>query len=114
MLAADEHRQTRAAVEAVVAFEFGLSRPEFRQLLSGFSDRSCADLKAGCLTSFEQLEADGLDAFVQSRDPYADVPVVTSLPEPAMDNVSELASEFARTLVAERPRRGRPKKASKP
>jgi hypothetical protein len=75
----------RAAVDAVVAHAFGLSRELYEHVLGTFSHRSTPGAPQQCLEAFDELLACGEDEFAARNDPYAGVPVVSSLPSPGSE-----------------------------
>ncbi len=72
--------QLRAAMDAVVARSYGLTRADYAAILAGFSHRSAPASPALCLAAFDELAAIGLDAFRGTYDPYVDVPLISSNP----------------------------------
>jgi hypothetical protein len=86
VLAGDDARwAVRAAIDAVVADAYGLTRDQYAHVLSTFSHKSYPRAPERCLAAFDELLRTGLDAFVQAHDPYADVPLNESLPRPVID-----------------------------
>jgi hypothetical protein len=81
----DARWQVRAAIDAVVADAYGLTRAQYEHLLSSFTHRSYPAAPGLCLAAFDELRALGLDAFTRKHDPYADIPEVDTLPEPVLD-----------------------------
>jgi hypothetical protein len=75
-------RQVRADLDAVVAHAYGLDRDLYDRLLSTSANPSDRDpTRACCLEAFDAIVRDGLEGFVARRDPYADLPIATTLPE---------------------------------
>jgi hypothetical protein len=70
----------RAAIDAVVADAYGLSREEYTHLLGGFSHKSHRCGPELCIAAFDELSSLGIDAFVRKHDPYWEVPVMGCLP----------------------------------
>lgn len=81
----DERWAVRAAIDAVVAEAYGLSREQYEHVLSSFSHRSYPKAPELCLAAFDELKAIGLEAFTKKHDPYWDIPLNDSLPEPVID-----------------------------
>lgn len=75
----------RAAIDAVVAQAYGLSREQYAHVLSTFSHKSYPRAPELCLGKFDELSAIGLDAFTRKYDPYWDVPLVETLPQPVIE-----------------------------
>jgi len=75
----------RAAIDAVVAQAYGLSREQYAHVLSGFSHSSYPDAPQLCLGAFDELGRIGLEAFCREHDPYADMPLNDALPQPVID-----------------------------
>ncbi|KYG09042.1 hypothetical protein BE21_19815 [Sorangium cellulosum] len=97
VLAGDDARWAmRAAIDAVVADAYGLSREQYARVLAGFSHKSYPKASERCLTAFDELKRAGLDAFVKAHDPYWDVPLVESLPEPVINLGAPADTELAR------------------
>jgi hypothetical protein len=85
VLAGDDERwAVRAAIDAVVADAYGLSRAQYAHVLSTFSHRSYPKAPGLCLTCFDELQAIGLEAFTRKNDPYWDVPLNENFPEPVI------------------------------
>lgn len=92
VLAGDDARwDVRAAIDAVVAQAYGLSREQYAHVLSTFSHKSYPRAPQVCLAKFDELTAVGLEAFTRKYDPYWDVPLVESLPKPVIDLTPALA-----------------------
>jgi hypothetical protein len=86
VLAGDDARwAVRAAIDAVVAQAYGLSRDQYAHLLGSFSHRCYPKAPELCLVAFDELTAIGLEAFCQKHDPYWDIPLNENLPEPVID-----------------------------
>lgn len=81
----DARWEVRAAIDAVVAEGYGLSRDQYAHVLSTFSHKSYPKAPALCLAKFDELKNIGLEAFTQKHDPYWDIPVNENLPEPVID-----------------------------
>lgn len=117
-LEGDEARWAiRAAIDAVVADAYGLSREQYAHVLSTFSHKSYPKAPALCLAAFEELRALGLDAFTKKHDPYWDMPLNESLPKPVIDILMPSAEAGQMGLGLEspdvgasrKPTRGRPR-----
>ncbi|MCC6513670.1 MAG: hypothetical protein IT187_06625, partial [Geothrix sp.] len=86
ILEGDESRwAVRAAIDAVVAEAYGLDRDQYAHVLSTFSHRSYPKASELCLAAFDELKSLGLEAFTQKHDPYWDIPLNESLPQPVID-----------------------------
>lgn len=71
-----------AYIDAVVAHAVGLDHEQYRHVLAAFSHRSYPQSPNLCLTAFDELQEIGLEAFCRKHDPYWDVPLNDSLPQP--------------------------------
>ena len=80
-----ERWQVRAAIDAVVADAYGLSRDQYCHVLSTFTHASYPKAPDLCLAMFDELRATGSDAFTKKHDPYWDIPVNENLPEPVIN-----------------------------
>lgn len=86
VLAGDDARwAVRAAIDAVVAQAYRLSREQYVHVLNSFSHRSYPNAPVLCLAAFDELAALGMDAFCRKHDPYWDVPLNENLPQPVID-----------------------------
>jgi len=86
VLAGDDERwEVRAAIDAVVADAYGLSRDQYAHVLSTFSHKSYPKAPELCLARFDELKQIGLDAFTRKHDPYWDIPLNENLPQPVID-----------------------------
>jgi hypothetical protein len=81
----DARWAVRAVIDAVVAEAYGLDRDQYAYVLSTFSHRSYPMAPELCLAAFDELKALGLEAFIQKHDPYWDIPLNESLPQPVID-----------------------------
>jgi len=81
----DERWGVRAAIDAVVAEAYGLSREQYLHVLGSFSHKSYPAAPERCLAAFDELMEMGLEAFSRKHDPYWDVPLNMNLPKPAID-----------------------------
>lgn len=81
----DERWRVRAAIDAVVADAYGLSREQYAHVLSTFSHSSYKAAPELCLAAFDELRALGLEAFTKKHDPYWDIPLNEQLPQPVID-----------------------------
>lgn len=81
---ADARWTIRATIDAVVADAYGLSFDQYQHVLSSFSHKSYPKAPELCLAAFSELKQIGLDAFVRKHDPYWDIPLVRSLPQPVL------------------------------
>ncbi|MFV9505150.1 MAG: hypothetical protein AB4911_11360 [Oscillochloridaceae bacterium umkhey_bin13] len=80
----DARWAVRAAIDAVVAAAYGLSREQYAHVLSTFSHKSYPQAPERCLAAFDELKTLGLEAFTQQHDPYWDIPLNEALPEPVI------------------------------
>jgi hypothetical protein len=81
----DERWAIRAAIDAVVADAYGLTREQYAHVLSTFNHKSYLKAPALCLACFDELKSIGLAAFTKKHDPYWDIPINESLPKPVID-----------------------------
>lgn len=102
----DERWIVRAAVDAVVADAYGLSREQYAHVLSTFSHRSYPKAPTLCLAAFDELKAIGLAAYCKKHDPYWDIPLNERLPTPEIELPTPTGDEGASTEGASG-RRGR-------
>lgn len=77
----EERWRLRAAVDAVVAREYGLDRVQYAALLGSFNHRSFPASERLCLEAYDELVRVGIDVFSRQADPFSDVPLVTALPQ---------------------------------
>lgn len=117
VLAGDDERwEVRAAIDAVVADAYGLSRDQYAHVLSTFSHTSYKKAPELCLARFDELKNLGLEKFTRKYDPYWDIPLNESLPKPVIDlaipGEAQDADdgEFRLTGVPSTPKRRRGKK----
>jgi hypothetical protein len=75
----------RAAIDAVVAHAYGLTRDQYAHVLSTFSHSSYKDAPRQCLAAFDELQSIGLEAFTNKHDPYWDILLNENLPQPVID-----------------------------
>jgi len=86
VLAGDDERwAVRAAIDAVVADAYGLSRDQYAHVLSTFSHASYRQAPELCLARFDELKKLGLETFTRKYDPYWDIPLNENLPQPVID-----------------------------
>jgi hypothetical protein len=112
VLAGDDARWgVRAAIDAVVAQAYGLSREQYAHVLSTFSHKSYPRAPQLCLAKFDELTAVGLEEFTRRYDPYWDVPLVESLPKPVLElpKVKVLKEEAAQYSLLGDPSTTQPK-----
>jgi hypothetical protein len=83
-----EREQIRAAMDAVIAYGYGLDHAQFERVLAGFTHRSHPDAAARRLAAFDELASQGLQGFCHARDPYADIPLVTERARPVINLVA--------------------------
>jgi len=75
----DARWAVRAAIDAVVADAYGLSRDQYEHVLSTFSHASYPKAPDLCLAAFDELKAIGLESFTKKHDPYWDIPTTSGL-----------------------------------
>ncbi len=86
VLSGDDARwAVRAAIDAVVAHAYGLTRDQYAHVLSTFSHSSYKDAPRQCLAAFDQLQQIGFAAFTKKHDPYWNIPLNENMPEPVID-----------------------------
>ncbi|ACY13368.1 Eco57I restriction-modification methylase domain-containing protein [Haliangium ochraceum] len=86
VLADDDARwRVRADIDAVVAAAYGLTRAQYEHVLSSFSHKSYPEARALCLAAFDALSKKGARAFLRARDPYHDIALPDTLPEPVIE-----------------------------
>lgn len=86
VLASDDERwDVRAAIDAVVADAYGLTREQYAHVLSSFSHKSYPKAPELCLARFDELKSIGLDVFTKKHDPYWDIPLNENLPKPVIE-----------------------------
>jgi hypothetical protein len=88
----DVRGQVRAAIDALVAEAYGLTRREYEHVLSTFSHKSYREAPMLCLEKFDELESLGLEHFTRKCDPYWDISLNKNLPQPAIDIPSDSAA----------------------
>lgn len=117
VLAGDDERwAVRAAIDAVVADAYGLSRDQYAHVLSTFSHASYRKAPELCLARFDELKQLGLEAFTRKHDPYWDIPLNENLPQPVIDlpilgePQEDDDGKFHLTGAAKPAKRGRKKK----
>ena len=74
----------RAAIDAVVAHAYGLTRDQYVHVLSTFSHSSYKDAPRQCLAAFDELQSLGLAVFTKKHDPYWNIPLNENLPQPVI------------------------------
>jgi hypothetical protein len=74
----DARWEVRAAIDAVVAHAYGLTRDQYAHVLSTFSHSSYQDAPRQCLAIFEELRTLGLETFTQKPAPQLGHPPVGS------------------------------------
>jgi hypothetical protein len=79
----EARRRVRAAIDAVIAHAYGLSRPLYEHVLDGFSHASDSEMRERCLGAFDELAALGLTAFAKRHDPFdmREIPRSVALPQ---------------------------------
>ena len=74
----------RAAIDAVVAHAYGLTRDQYAHVLNTFSHSSYKDAPRQCLAAFDELQSLGLEAFTKRHDPYWNIPLNETLSKPVI------------------------------
>jgi hypothetical protein len=74
----------RAAIDAIVAHAYGISRAQYERVLASFSHKSFASAPVLCITAFDELDSKGHAAFCRDHDPYSDIPVVVRPAQPVI------------------------------
>ncbi len=77
--------ELRAAMDAVIAHGYALTRAEYERILSCFTHKSFVAAPRLCLSAFDELARIGQEAFCRLHDPYHDVPLVTGHAQPIID-----------------------------
>ncbi|HVC60598.1 MAG TPA: hypothetical protein VND19_09595 [Acetobacteraceae bacterium] len=72
----------RAAIDAVIAQAYGLTRSDYEHILASFAHKSFAAAPALCLAAFDALVARGPAAFCHAHDPYDDIRLVAAVAMP--------------------------------
>ncbi len=86
VLSGDDARwAVRAAIDAVVAHAYGLTRDQYAHVLGTFSHSSYKNAPRQCLAAFDELQQIGLETFTKKHDPYWNIPLNESLPQPVID-----------------------------
>jgi hypothetical protein len=75
----------RAAIDAVVADAYGLSRNQYEHILSSFRHNSYPKIPYLCLETYDELQQIGIEEFTKKHDPYWDIPLNESLSKPVLD-----------------------------
>lgn len=104
----DARWAVRAAIDAVVADAYGLTRKQYEHILSAFSHKSYPKAPALCLARFDELKSIGLDAFTKKHDPYWDIPLNEKLPKPVIE-LPEVGDQKSEVGAPKPKRRGRKK-----
>ena len=81
----DERWNVRSAIDAVVAYAYGLNKSQYEHVLSSFSHSSFLKAPELCLAKYDELQEIGLDEFTKKYDPYWDIPLNEELPKPVID-----------------------------
>jgi hypothetical protein len=82
----DDRWAVRAAIDALVAEAYGITREQYAHVLSTFSHKSYPKTPELCLAQFDELKSIGLDAFTKKYDPYWDIPLNENLPKPVIES----------------------------
>lgn len=80
-----ERLSVRACIDAVVARSYNLDRAQYDYILSTFSHSSYPQAPDLCLAAFDELAEIGLEAFCKKYDPYWDILLNNSLPQPVIN-----------------------------
>jgi hypothetical protein len=81
----DQRWVVRAAIDAVVAGAYGLTRDQYQHILSSFSHSGYPAAPKLCLAGFDELNKIGTEAFTRKYDPYWDIPLNDNLPKPSIN-----------------------------
>ena len=81
----DDRWAIRAAIDAIVAHGYRLSRDQYEHVLASFPHTSYASAPEMCLAMYDELAALGLEPFCRKYDPYFDIPLNENLPKPLLD-----------------------------
>jgi hypothetical protein len=92
-----ERWRLRAAIDAVVASAYGLTRADYEHVLGSFTHNHFAAAPAFCLAAFDDLTAQGLIGFCRAYDPYDDIALVVALASP---NDRRSARQTGRSVAA--------------
>ncbi len=109
----EQSRSTvRAALDASISSAFGLTRRQYEYALSTFNHKSHLTAPELCLAAFDEIEQYGIEAFRQKYDPYWDIPLNKSMPEPAiklsgMAEATVDSTHFVLSSPAAIPKKGR-------
>ena len=80
---ADERQAVRGELDALIAHAYGVTRAQYERLLASASSGGPGEpASARSLDAFDALARDGLEAFVERRDPYSQQALVMTLPRP--------------------------------
>lgn len=85
----NERVALRAALDAVIAAAYGLSREQYARILAAQSP-AWSGAAQQCVACYDELQQLGLAAFTKQHDPYHDVPLTDNLPRPALDVPAEM------------------------
>ena len=85
----------RAAMDAVVAQAYGISRSDYEHILGSFVHKRFPDAPALCLAAFDTLAAQGSEAFCLAHDPYDNIALHGALATPVDRRASPMLSRSA-------------------
>jgi hypothetical protein len=80
----EDRWRLRAALDAIVAAAYGLSRADYADILGSFSHKSFPSAPTFCLAASDDLATLGLARFCAAQDPYDAVPLITTLAQPVL------------------------------
>ena len=108
----EQRWRVRSALDAIVAKSYGLTREQYKHILSTFNHTEWPETPTICLTMFDEIQADGLQAFTKKYDPYWAIPLNESLPQPVIDlpglrDTDGTGMGFALSSPTGAPKRGR-------
>jgi hypothetical protein len=81
----DERWAVRAAIDAVVADAYGLTRDQYARVFSTFGHASYPKAPELCLARSDELKEFGLEKFIRKHDFCWDIPLNETLPQPVSD-----------------------------
>ena len=92
-LAGSEDRAVlRAAIDAVVARAYGLTRENYHHILAGFSHKTHPPAPEQCIAAFDSLTRCGTQTFYRRHDPFWEVPLMDELSQPDRETATASAT----------------------
>jgi hypothetical protein len=80
----DERWEVRATIDAIIADAYGLDRFQYKYILDSFNHKSFRQAPDLCLAKFDTLKEIGIDKYIRKYDPYSDIPLKNSVPQPVI------------------------------